>query len=397
MPSPYVYESWTETRTDERGYYRLLVQPDPYVLVFGDASAEIAWIPRAPDESIRAAGDTSTQRPKIVIDPNVGKRLDVQLEAGVDVRIRFVNGLTGKPVPDVVVTPRDYSGLEQKADSTGRAAVPNLPATNVKFSFDAEGFLRGSSETALLSKRTNQNGPPKFALRHGASFSLNREMPEMVITLEPAVEVSGWVLDPGGNGVPMAIVSVVPPSDDATDVDAASLSSRTHTRKDGYFSLWVPPFDDRPFHLLAHDRGWMKFGPATEPNIEPGRLWANAIGPKLQATAGQKLENIELRLVQPGQIQGRVVDEEGRPLADVAIFSGSADSSEGTVDLPREVSDREGRFVLTGVRPGQQQLHSSPPSQRRTSKRQAHQVVEVIAGKTTNAGDIVIPSRAVPR
>jgi len=60
------------------------------------------------------------------------------------------------------------------------------------------------------------------------------------------------------------------------------------------------------------------------------------------------------------------------------------------------VTDAEGRYQLLGVRPGRQQLFSSP-SQRRRSERLSHQVVEVIADKTTDAEDIVVPSSSTLR
>ena len=398
MGMMYDEETLTETQTDERGRYKLLVQPDHYVLAFGNSSAELTWLPRwEPTGGVvnRGVNNEPDDRSRIAIEPNEAKRIDARLEAGVDFRVRFVNSLTRQSVPDVVVTLRDYPVVNSPSDAAGAVTVTDLPAGAVTFSFHVEGFLRGWSESAMRPEGTTQTTPEKFTLNSGASFTLKPGMPETVIMLEPAVQVSGRVLDPDGKPVPMAIVSLVSPSTDPVDLESVRHAPRTSSSKEGDFKLWILPTEDRACHLVVHDRGWLlQGGPASD--VEHGRRWANGVGPILQGKAGQKLEQIELRLSRPGEIHGRVVDDEGHPLAGVSISCGAADGSEGTTDLPRDVSDAEGRYQLIGVRPGRQQLFSSP-SQRRRSERLSHQVVEVVADKTTDAGDLAVPPSKTSR
>jgi hypothetical protein len=86
---------WTETRTDPQGHYKLLVQPERYVIAVGNSSEALAWIPdqeppnaAQSDPSATGEGEPA-ERSRLFIAPNEKRKLDVQLEAGVDFRARI--------------------------------------------------------------------------------------------------------------------------------------------------------------------------------------------------------------------------------------------------------------------------------------------------------------------
>ena len=89
-----------------------------------------------------------------------------------------------------------------------------------------------------------------------------------------------------------------------------------------------------------------------------------------------------------GTLRGKVVDGEGRPIADVQIL----------VDLPETSRNREGKtqengeFVIGGLRAGRYML-----TFKKEGYQTAQQEVEVLMGESNRLGEIVIPRQQGPR
>jgi len=152
---------------------------------------------------------------------------------------------------------------------------------------------------------------------------------DLQITLVRGGTIRGRVLDESGNPVSGAWVGE----------QEAAFAARFHgaiegTDAEGRFELEL---DDRRIHLMA---------------------LTNEHGPsevvELDVAPGQTLEGVELRLRNPCRVRGRVLDEEGRPLAGAEVRA----SSLPYLDL-RAVSDTHGRFELVRLPPGRHWIGAS--------------------------------------
>ena len=219
-----------------------------------------------------------------------------------------------------------------------------------------------------------------IALEEGLPFDLSSETPEVTISLEPGVRITGRVFDPDGK--PVIGATVAP----ARSGKGTSITGDTRysvaTEKDGFFSVTLPPSDDRFYNLTVHDGEYQQW-----------RRWANGVGPAIKTQAGQRIDNVELRLSRPGAIRGRVVDKEGKPVADVYVQTTATDGLENNYYNPAIRSDKEGKFELRFVRPGKQLLHGWMLVSDQAKDTEGFPVVEVKAGETTDVGDVFVPSR----
>jgi hypothetical protein len=144
--------------------------------------------------------------------------------------------------------------------------------------------------------------------------------------------------------------------------------------------MLLPPSDGKPYNLMVHDGAHQEW-----------RHWANGIGQPFQTTAGQKIENLELRLTRGGMIRGRVVDEHGEPQVGVLVQATASDRLEHVYYHPSTRSDDDGRFELRCVRPGKHLLHGSILFRNDDPQAKQFPVVQVTAGEITRIGDLVIP------
>ena len=149
-PAAVIGDIWTETHTDAEGRYKLLVQPDWYALEIRAPGVGVARVPKASDKPTAEQPDDQSlpkpPRPKIVIGPNEVKKLDIQLEPGIDFRAKIVDNVTGKPVSGVRLWHWQHPGIEGRSDQSGLLAIPAMMQGEFRFMIEANGYPRGWSE-----------------------------------------------------------------------------------------------------------------------------------------------------------------------------------------------------------------------------------------------------------
>jgi hypothetical protein len=222
-------------------------------------------------------------------------------------------------------------------------------------------------------------------------FDLQPGMPEVTILVEPPVTVQGRVLDPNGNPLADATVRLVHPAGQSPPTRGERWRNMTYTKRDGRFSIELPSSDNQEYNLMVHDGGRRPIeGGQYRFDDKEWRTWANGVGPLMKTVAGQKIDNVELRVTRPGAIRGRVVNQERKPVAGVALQSIATDGQEGTIHNPAAQSDREGWFELRLVRPGRHRLQGRDGGKIPSTSDPPQPIVDVRSGETTNVGDVLI-------
>jgi beta-lactamase regulating signal transducer with metallopeptidase domain/protocatechuate 3,4-dioxygenase beta subunit len=395
---------WTETWTDDLGHYKLLVQPGEYLIVAGNPGGPLAWLPKRaqPREGADQIPETTLQmqpeRPLFTIRPNEVRLLDVALEAGIEFRARVIDSVTGMPAPNVEIFPRDYPEVLGKSDDAGLIVIRSLPAGSTGFWVSTNEYVRvwsdGSAprwQEALRRQCPDAARVKRVSIHDGLQFDLEPGMPEATVLVEPPVTLAGRVLDPEGNPVSKAIVRLVRPTGIGSDSSTADHGDGTVTKQDGSFSIRVAPSDGQPQNLMVHDGFRMRSDPDDNSLREyEWRRWANGVGPLFETIAGERLDNIELRLTRPGSIRGRLVDKVGNPIARSPVYSVAVDMREAFIHYPLTRSDGSGRFEIRLIRPGRHQLYGGRPKHLPVATAVTAPAVDVRAGETTNVGDVTV-------
>ncbi len=83
-----------------------------------------------------------------------------------------------------------------------------------------------------------------------------------------------------------------------------------------------------------------------------GGKYGRAVLAGVELAEGEAVGGLHLRLTRPGTLEGVVLDTDGRPVGNAAIFVRGA-GGHLTERMARSVSDEEGRFVVEGVAPGE--------------------------------------------
>lgn len=412
---PGVEEIWTETRTDDRGHYRLLVQPGAFLIAAGNPGEAIAWLPRRADSTDVAKDrdelslQDQPERTRLFIFGSEVKKLDINLEQGVDFQARFVDSRTGRPLPKVSLWQREYpdqheySTVRGESDDDGLVTIRSMPAGEITFAMTADGYLRAWTDAAApgwkeAHRRRRPDGTPArmVLMQDGIRFDLQPGMPAVTIALEPPVTMKGRVLDPQGQPVTGAIVRLVRSPANAPPTSTEAWQDKTETKEDGRFSLRLPPSDGHPYSLMVHDgsrhraRDRGEQGEHNHFDEFEWRTWANGVGPMIETTAGQEIDNVELHLSRPGTIRGRLVDKTGKPVARAPVHSIDVDGREGVYHHPIGRSDSEGNFEIRFVRPGRHRVYRGRPNGTPATaiNDPAVPIVEVRSGETTDAGNV---------
>jgi RNA polymerase sigma factor (sigma-70 family) len=256
------------------------------------------------------------------------------------------------------------AGLAHAAGSA--AAVSESAAVLLRAVTRGVGITRGKAAIALLAAALVAVGAGTVAgrmpERHGtdcavpdaspaaASDDKPAGVPALTRSADPArtaddlVTLSGQVLDPDNKPAAGAEVTV---RWQWLTGDRAVSGVRTKCGPDGRFRLRFARADVGPAPLPPHPEPY-QFAPLQVV------VWARGYGPGwVQVERGARGEELTLRLARDDvPIRGRVLDIQLRPVTDATVRVLTADwaLSDPWPGLPEGVkTDREGRFVLTGV------------------------------------------------
>ena len=247
-----ITEIWTEARTDSDGRYRMYAQADVY------------------DIQVRVPGVGAARLKDTALAADQAKRLDIALQPGVVFRAKLVDSLTAKPVAGVRLWHWQHKGVEGRSGEDGVVTVPDMLPGPFSFQVEAHDYARWWSDQSSTQWGRRQILPPRDGGAgwqrnfDGLDFDLSPGMDTVAITLEPAVKITGQVLDPAGN--PVAGATVAP----ALTGTGNSLTGDTRfsftTDAMGHYEMTLPASGDREYNLVAHDG---KYG--------QWRTWANGV------------------------------------------------------------------------------------------------------------------------
>jgi beta-lactamase regulating signal transducer with metallopeptidase domain/protocatechuate 3,4-dioxygenase beta subunit len=325
-------ELWTETRTDERGHYRLYVQPDAYELAVEAPGIGVARLEKRP-----------IGYGKVLI-------LDVDLEPGITFRARLVDAATSKPVPGVRIHHWLNRKIDSRSDATGVVSIADMLPGRLEFSVAAQGYGRWWSAQAVSEWNRQSVSQPELNWQRNfdsLDFDVTPEMAPVTIVLEKAVRVRGRVIDPDGS--PVAGATAAPSLTGSGNSLTGDSRFSVTTGSLGTFEMWLPASNDAEYNLMAHDGTYQQW-----------RKWANGTLPPMRTRPGQEIEGVEIRLTRPATVRGIVLDEKGKPVAYREVRAHAADKRENRYYDPTVKTKDDGTFELPWIRPGEQFIQAAP-------------------------------------
>ncbi len=212
--------------------------------------------------------------------------------------------------------------------------------------------------------------------------------PYVRLSLQTGTFVEGKVIDDTGRPVVDATV-------DVTTMPSGDLPVSSQSGRDGRFR--IGPVAPGKYQILARHEG---------------NVLTNAPEPLLGARA---VETFELRLARTARVSGRVVDENGKPMAAVqvsamslvgghdewVVVSGSLPLAAEAAALPvgqlarpggarSGATDGSGRFAIDGLSPGRARLEILHPGK----LPMRHEPVFLVPGEARDVGDLTLSTGA---
>jgi protocatechuate 3,4-dioxygenase beta subunit len=325
---------WTEIRSGPDGRYRLYVETDGY------------------DIQVRHPG-RGAARIQTGIQPDESKLLDIVLEKGLAFRANLVDSLSGEPVQGARIEVPQSPEIEGISDADGNVVIEDLFPGLFNFLIKSADHARWWSEDAAnLSRRfetarLNQGWRTSFS---ALDFNLTSGMAPVTISVERMATVTGRVLDPSGDPLSGAMVSLTLTVPRPVQLWLSRFIAETDDA--GRYELKLPASGAQKYNLVAHDGK----------NRQEWRQWANGVTDSIATKPGELLRDVDIRLTRPAVVRGRVLDAAGKPVANRLVRASPADKRESNHYEPVAASDGDGRFELKFIRPGEHfiQLDDAP-------------------------------------
>jgi protocatechuate 3,4-dioxygenase beta subunit len=319
-----------------------------------------------------------------------------------------VNSVTGKPVSGVHV--RLYSttayGIERAwasmSDKRGHFSINPIPAGRYGMTVSQAGF--------------DWVGPNGSNPNDNVWLQTGQKINDFKLIMAPEAVIRGRVLDDAGVPVEGVKMALQPASRDAFLVSYADADNFTNER--GEFRIAAAP---GKFYVVAwgYNYDWAQNSNGRNVAYYPDARDASQ-GKAVEAVAGRETTEIEIRmaalptlavrgiparpggyeywkvrLTPGGAIAGRVSDDEGKPVEHAQVFVVGVNP----IALSDRVStDGEGRFRISGLRPGKYRVRASyrdspavqdylmPPEIRTDGTKEAHYSPTFYGGTLTLAG-----------
>jgi beta-lactamase regulating signal transducer with metallopeptidase domain/protocatechuate 3,4-dioxygenase beta subunit len=331
-PGYVIGEIWTDTKTDASGHYRLYVQPDEYEFL------------------VKAPGIGVARLPKKGIAHGMAESLDIQLQKGVTFRALTVDAETDKPIAGVRLWHWQHKDIDERSNEKGEVVISEMLPGKFDFSVKKSGYTRWWSEQTVSewSRRSIANPQLKWQRNFDyLDFDLQPDMPQVKIVLETGVRVKGRVLDPDGK--PVAGATVAPALTGTGNSLTGDSRFSVPTKADGTFEVLLPASNDAQYNLVAHDGEIFKW-----------RKWANGVLPPIRTKPGEEIKDVTLTLTRPATVRGKVVDQNGKPIAYREVRAHAADKMENRYYDPTTATKEDGTFELRFIRPGEQDIELVP-------------------------------------
>lgn len=371
-PGGVITEVWTETKTDKNGKYRLHLEPDTY-----EVQVRVPKVGVARHDGVELAAKQK-------------KIFDLKLDPGVTFRAVVRNSVTGKPVEGIILWNWRQPGIEGTSDENGVLEIPGLFEGEFEFNVTAEGvnrrkssvageFARWWSPQAVEELERLYKKPDRFQRNFdGLTFDIKKNGEEIEIFVEPAVTITGRVIDPNGDPVEGATVSLAKTGSGNSITGDTRFSYQTDEQ--GRFEMQAPASGEAEYNLIAHDGKYHEW-----------RNWANSVAEPFKTTPGETITDIELQLQKPGTVRGRVTDAAGEPVKGEEVRAFPTDGRSNRYYVPTTETDAEGNYELKFVRPGKQWIQIEPfwmdPSE---APEKTTQTADITAGEAVEGIDFTM-------
>ncbi len=360
-----------ETITDAQGHYRLdgLPMADGY---------QVYVRPRSEQPYLNASIDT----PKVAdLPPGQPVTADLTLRAGVMVRGRITDKVTGQPVFNASVctytfrsnpAASRYPGLGgyalqwTRTDADGRYEVATIPGPGLMTVRALAPYQIVQDFAAIPGYDAKGD---QFRTLPG--FIGDFRMVHALVPIDPAAGTGSTqdvVLDPGGVASGAILDPAGQPLAETTSFGLnPSGWPQAINRLSSYEAKGLNPA--HPRHVFFYHEGRKLAGSVILRGDEPGP--------------------VPVRLVPWGNITGRLVRANGQPFTDLSLigFPYQANSSEGRFVQPLIQPDADGRFRFEGTIPGLR--YSARPSRGIFTGPEIFQGLIVEPGQTRDLGDII--------
>ncbi len=173
-------------------------------------------------------------------------------------------------------------------------------------------------------------------------------------TVDP-LDVRGVVLEPGTNlPVVGAQVTLYEFGEDESRFVVRKVYATTGTDSRGTFQFHAERFGD--YFLDAKKEGYIP----TTAGL-PGDSNPEAAESSLNLSKNQPPAEVKFFLMRPGELTGRVVDEDGKPVAGLSVAA-TTSVNLPMFQQPKAITDQDGSFTIAKLTPDRYLLHISPKS-----------------------------------
>lgn len=291
----------------------------------------------------------------------------------VNIRARFLDSESLLPLEGVRFWSGHVPSLLGLSDSNGVVELKDIPTEQQRFHISLNGYARWWTDDApggVGKRKVDENGGQRNfdPLR----MRVTEEIALLTFYMERAVAVSGRVVDPTGR--PVVFATVGPVLTGTGNSITGDTRFSVSTDGNGEFFAMIPASGQTSYNLVAHL--------GEDITVEN---WANGASHPFTTQPGEIVRGIEITLAQPATISGRIVDEEGRPVAGADVFAHRADGLGHRYFDPQTKTDQLGQFVLRRVAPGMTVVNQSYfLNSKSPASTQASQTITAIAGETTS-------------
>lgn len=333
---------WTETTTDAEGKYRLYLEPYDY-----EIQVRVPRVGSFRSETLKVARGSQ-------------ERLDMKLKKGLTFTAKILNSETGEPIEGIQLWHWQHTGIEGTSNAEGLIEIDGMSPGEFEFMVTAVGVDRMRSSVAgkyarWWSDAALHEHQRKEAVTEGQftrnlddlAFNIQPGEEPVEIFLEPAVTITGQVVDPNGN--PVEGATVAPAKTGSGNSLTGDTRYSYETDAEGKFTMVLPASRHVKYNLIVHDGKYNQW-----------RNWASGVSEPFSTTPGQLIEGMKLSLTEGATVRGKVVDVLGRPKPYAQVRAIGTEGLDNRYYVPSTKTDAEGNYELKFIRPGEHRIQTEP-------------------------------------